>query len=75
MSADQLHHLIKMANQIAANFAYEKDPERAARAVAEHMQRFWSPTMRKDLRAYAAGDGAALQPVARAAAAALRVPD
>jgi formate dehydrogenase subunit delta len=75
MGADQLHHLIKMANQIAANFAYEQDPERAARAVAEHMLRFWSPTMRKDLHAYAASDGAALQPVARTAAAALQAPE
>lgn len=43
-------HLIKMANQIAANV-----PDRAAVAdqVAAHLRNFWTPLMRRDLQAIA----------------------
>ena len=41
--------LERMANQIAANFAYLSDSEQAALKVADHLQRFWDPTMRSEI--------------------------
>ncbi|PXF30553.1 hypothetical protein WH50_14750 [Pokkaliibacter plantistimulans] len=38
-------YLIKMANQIALNLAYEQDPERRADMVAGHIRKFWEPRM------------------------------
>jgi formate dehydrogenase subunit delta len=67
MSAAQTQHLIKMANQIAANFAYQKDEAIAAQAVADHIQHFWSPLMKKELLEYAARAGDELHPLAQKA--------
>ena len=39
-------HLIKMANQIAGNMPSRVD---VPGQIAEHMLRFWAPTMRLDL--------------------------
>jgi formate dehydrogenase subunit delta len=42
--------LIRMANQIAANFhAYPEDE--AVEAIANHLRQFWEPHMRAGLRA------------------------
>ena len=38
--------LVRMANQIAANFDYGPDKEKVAAAVADHLTRFWTPAMR-----------------------------
>ena len=47
MSAETL---IRMANQIAANFhAYPEDE--ALEAIANHLRQFWEPRMRADLQA------------------------
>lgn len=40
--------LIRMSNQIAANFAHHP-PEQAAAEVANHIKMFWSPRMRAEL--------------------------
>ncbi|MDM3871866.1 formate dehydrogenase subunit delta [Porticoccus sp. W117] len=65
---DQLPHLIKMANQIAANQPVEFLGEEAAvAAVAEHIQKFWAPPMREKIIAYQQGGGAELTPLARRA--------
>ena len=37
--------LVRMANDIAANFNCEPDHERQTAAVADHISRFWSPYM------------------------------
>jgi formate dehydrogenase subunit delta len=37
--------LVRMANQIAANFDYGSDKEKVAAAVADHLKRFWTPEM------------------------------
>ena len=37
--------LIRMANQIAANFT-NLEPDAAAAAVAAHIRSFWAPSMR-----------------------------
>jgi formate dehydrogenase subunit delta len=47
MTTHELAHALKMLEQIAANFAWDEDPERAAAAVASHLKRFWSPEMRR----------------------------
>lgn len=38
--------LIKMANQIACNIAPGKNQEQAARAMADHLVRFWARSMK-----------------------------
>lgn len=43
----QQAHLVKMANQIAANAPV---PSAAATAVATHLRTFWTPAMRQDLQ-------------------------
>jgi formate dehydrogenase subunit delta len=58
-------NLIRMANQIAANLACEKD---APAAIAEHIRLFWSPAMKQAICAY---EGASLLPAAREAVARL----
>jgi len=45
--SDYLRTLERMVNQIADNFA--SDPEHGATAIADHLKRFWDPTMRRDL--------------------------
>ena len=47
MGTHELDHALKMLEQIAANFAWDEDRERAATAVASHIKRFWSPEMRR----------------------------
>ena len=38
--------LVRMANQIAANFDYGSDKNSVAAGVADHLTRFWTPSMR-----------------------------
>lgn len=65
--------LIRMANQIAANF--EGDPADEARAaILDHLQKFWDPRMRAQLGAVAAAQQGALHPMAAAAAGELCPP-
>ena len=45
--------LIRMANQIAANFAAHDEAE-VAIAIASHLRQFWEPRMRQDLIAASA---------------------
>lgn len=60
--------LIRMANQIAANFGSLPEVEAAAE-TASHIQRFWEPRMRDGLLKLLAEDNAkALSPIARLAA-------
>ena len=72
MNADKL---MRMANQIAAFFAHEGG-ERGAESVAEHLRKFWHPSMRAELLAAVdSGRAADLVPLARAAAALLAAAD
>jgi formate dehydrogenase subunit delta len=59
--------LVRMANQIAANLMHEDDP---AAAVAEHIQLYWDPRMKR-LIAPHGSDG--LSPVAAAAVMQIRL--
>jgi len=50
--------LVRMANQIAANFDYGPDQAKAVAGVVDHMRRFWSPMMLEELVEHQAkGDG------------------
>ena len=62
MSGQQIDHLVKMANQIALNFGEQRNLTEAARRTAEHLQKFWTPTMRQQLAAYSQAGGDALSP-------------
>ncbi|MCH1493055.1 MAG: formate dehydrogenase subunit delta [Luminiphilus sp.] len=60
-------HLIKMANQIAENMPTR---ENVADQIAEHMLRFWSPSMCSDLAKIASEAPESLHEDVRAALAA-----
>jgi formate dehydrogenase subunit delta len=46
-----LDALVRMANQIAANYRYLPEPDVEA-AVATHLRSFWAPSMRAELTAW-----------------------
>jgi formate dehydrogenase subunit delta len=47
-TATQLRQLVKMADQIALNLGAGHDPA-AAERTAEHIKRFWTPAMTRQL--------------------------
>jgi formate dehydrogenase subunit delta len=59
MAMSELEHLQQMANQIAANFAFHED--QVAR-VADHLKRFWAPSMRRLLAESVEQGGEGLEP-------------
>ena len=59
-----VHHLVTMANEIAAFFAGE-DPGKAAENVANHLRRYWDPRMRRQILEHAGHGGEGLSQVAR----------
>ncbi len=75
MSDPQPHHtehgrsavapLIKMVNQIAINMPGSGDEH--ATSVAAHINKFWSPPMRRQICEYCAADGKGLNPSAKRA--------
>jgi formate dehydrogenase subunit delta len=69
MAARQIDHLVKMANQIALNLGAGHDDAVATR-TAQHISRFWTPAMRKELIEYWRAGGA-VGPVVAASLAAL----
>lgn len=65
--------MVHMANQIALFFAaYPR--ERAEAGVVEHIEKFWTPAMRRQLGDYAQSDGSGLHDLVRAAARRIAVP-
>lgn len=58
--------LAYMANQVAKFFAAQGE-ERAATGVADHLQKFWNPDMRRDFLSAAAKDSSNLHPAVKAA--------
>lgn len=69
MSGDEIQHLVKMANQIAANIGAGAAQDDTAERVEEHLKRFWARPMRDKLCARLDEYGEQLHP---AAASALR---
>jgi formate dehydrogenase subunit delta len=58
----EIEPLIRMANQIASNYAHHP-PEQAAAEVAAHLRSFWAPPMRADLVEYVHEGGTGVDPV------------
>ena len=63
MSPDKL---VYMANQIG-KFFISQGPERAPGAIAEHITKFWDPSMRRVILAHLDSGGAGLDPHVRQA--------
>jgi formate dehydrogenase subunit delta len=59
-----VERLVKMANQIADNFSFHDD---AAERTADHLQRFWAPSLRTRIIDFEAAGGDGLNEVARSA--------
>lgn len=57
MANREMDHLVAMANDIAANLSFQAD---ADVKIADHINRFWAPRMRRLLLEYAAGNGEGL---------------
>jgi formate dehydrogenase subunit delta len=60
----EVEQLVKMVNQIAENFSFHDD---AVDRTADHLQRFWAPSMQKKLLEFDRSEGADLMPTAREA--------
>ena len=71
MSDTELEHLRKMANQISANFTFYDD--QVAR-IADHITRFWAPSMRKLFSDYVEQGGQGVDDAVRVAMKDVRVP-
>ena len=52
-------HMVHMANQIALYFS-SYPQEEAVAGIADHLQKFWEPRMRRQIIAYVATGGAGL---------------
>jgi formate dehydrogenase subunit delta len=63
--------LVRMANQIAGNAAYQPHDVAVAQ-VAAHLRDFWHPSMRTALIAYVDAGGTGLDPLPREALERLR---
>lgn len=69
MAAKQVTQLVKMADQIALNLGAGHDPAAADR-TAEHIERFWTPAMTRQLVVFWR-EGGDVAPVVAAALAKL----
>ena len=63
MAAKQIDHLVTMANQIALNTGAHSDAADSTRRTADHIRKFWTPAMRKQLTEYWQSGGEELEPV------------
>jgi formate dehydrogenase subunit delta len=68
----QIKHLIKMANQIAANISVSDNSTESAEKTSLHMKKFWPPIMKRQIIEYMNSDGDELSPVAKQAVGLLR---
>lgn len=69
-----IHHLVKMANQIGDFFAAYPNRDEVVKSIAIHIKNSWDPRMRRQLIQHAQGDGADLKPLVREAVLALDMP-
>jgi len=56
MSQQRLNYVVDMANQIAVNLRHGKDEQQCISEISHHINRFWAPSMRAQLKD-AADDG------------------
>jgi formate dehydrogenase subunit delta len=69
-----IHHLVKMANEIGGYFAAMPDHEEAVNSIEHHLRNFWEPRMRRELIAHAHNEDCDLIPIVREAVLLLAVP-
>ena len=62
-----IHHLVKMANEIGGFFASAPDHEEGINSIAQHLKNFWDPRMRRQIIEYASRDDSELTPIVREA--------
>ncbi len=62
---NELQTLVKMANQIAANFSFHED---AVERTVTHLQRYWAPVLRQQMIDHVSAGGAGLDELALQAA-------
>ena len=67
MSQSKLDRLVKMVNQIALNMSANGTDKKVADQVAQHLEKFWSPPMKKLITEQAAGADIGLTPIAQLA--------
>ena len=64
--------LVQMANDIGHFFAAEPQRADAIAGIANHIQRFWDPRMRRQILAHLQAGGEGLEELPRAAVASLK---
>ena len=69
MSAERL---VQMANDIGHFFAAEPQRSDAVAGIANHIQRFWDPRMRRQILAHLEAGGTGLEELPREALASLK---
>ena len=62
MAGRQTEQLVKMANQIALNFAAWGHDARVAQKTGEHLLKFWTPAMNRQLLEHWRAGGEGLSP-------------
>jgi formate dehydrogenase subunit delta len=67
-------HLVEMANDIGNFFAAEPSHEDAVAGIANHIQRFWEPRMRRQILGHLQTGGEGLHQSVREALARVTVP-
>lgn len=60
----ELAHLVQMLGDIERNLSFNTDAEDR---IAEHLQKYWAPSMRQRILDFAAGGGEGLTDLSRAA--------
>jgi formate dehydrogenase subunit delta len=63
MSADKMHKLVHMANQIADYFKVMPEAD-GLKGAADHLRAFWTPKMRGEIVAWLEKGGQGLSPLA-----------
>ena len=69
-----IHHLVKMVNEISAFWEGEAGIAAAPRAVANHLKRYWDPRMRRQIVEHYRGGAGGLCDIGRDAIGLLDVP-
>jgi formate dehydrogenase subunit delta len=60
-----IQHLTTMVNDISHYFASEPDHEAGVTGIADHLHKFWEPTMRKQIIKHLEAGGEGLEPLSR----------
>ncbi|MBL8581334.1 MAG: formate dehydrogenase subunit delta [Rhizobiaceae bacterium] len=71
--ADPREKIVRMANQIGTFFK-SKPHEEGVAGIAEHINKFWEPRMRRQFFEFVDGGGGGLSPIVLDAAAIIRRP-